>query len=79
MHILVREYFLLVLLYAANLVTILGGWAPATALMALVLLYIAIHRTDHHSFHDLIAGTCVVRLSAVGRAEASPCGLAQQD
>lgn len=62
-QLLVREFVLLVLLYAANLVTILGGWAPATAVMALLLLYIAIHRKDRHSFHDLVAGTYVARIS----------------
>jgi len=75
---LAREFVLLVLLYAANLVTILGGWVPATGLMALVLLYIAIHRRDKHSFHDLVAGTCVVRLRKVREVETSPGGVAPQ-
>lgn len=75
---LARELVLLVLLYAANLVTILGGWVPATGLMALVLLYIAIHRTDRHSFHDLVAGTCVVRLPKVREVETSSSGVAPQ-
>ena len=77
-QILVREFILLVFLYAANLVTILGGWAPATALMALLMLYIAIHRKDRHSFHDLVAGTRVVRLSKVPNAETSPRSVAPQ-
>lgn len=77
-QILVREFVLFVLLYAANLVTILGGWVPATGLVALVLLYIAIHRRDKHSFHDLVAGTCVVRLRKVREVEASPGGVAPQ-
>ena len=78
-QLLVREFLLLVLLYAANLVTILRGWAPATAVMAVFLLYIAVHRRDRHSFHDLVAGTYVARLSTNRRADEPALGVAPQE
>ncbi len=71
MRIIVREIVLLVLLYMANLVVVLTGWYSSTILLALILVYFAIHRTDNRSLHDLVAGTCVVRWSTIRSAEMS--------
>lgn len=78
LQILVREVVLLVLLYAANLVTILGGWVPATGLMALFLLSLVILRTDRRSLHELASDTFVVLSSSIGGTEASARSVSPQ-